>query len=189
MSSVIIAGNTSGTITLDAPNVAGTTTLTLPATSGTVVTTTSGAITSSQVPTGSVVQVVNATYSTQFAQSGATYADTGITASITPSSTSNKILILARIPVRHGVGYNYGSQRWVRNSSVVISEPSQHYETGLAFTSTDLRLVNSYMILDAPASTSSVTYKTQSVCFTATNTYYTCPDSMTASIILMEIKG
>jgi hypothetical protein len=38
MSSVIIAGNTSGTITLDAPNVAGTTTLTLPTTSGTITT-------------------------------------------------------------------------------------------------------------------------------------------------------
>jgi hypothetical protein len=36
MSSVIIAGNTSGTITLDAPAVAGTTTLTLPAQTGTV---------------------------------------------------------------------------------------------------------------------------------------------------------
>jgi hypothetical protein len=39
MSSVVISGNTSGTITLDAPAVAGTTTLTLPATSGTVLTT------------------------------------------------------------------------------------------------------------------------------------------------------
>jgi hypothetical protein len=37
MSSVIIAGNTSGTITLDAPNVAGTTTLTLPTTTDTLV--------------------------------------------------------------------------------------------------------------------------------------------------------
>jgi len=36
MSSVVISGNTSGTITLDAPAVAGTTTLTLPTTSGTV---------------------------------------------------------------------------------------------------------------------------------------------------------
>jgi hypothetical protein len=36
MSSVVISGNTSGTITLDAPAIAGTTTLTLPATSGTV---------------------------------------------------------------------------------------------------------------------------------------------------------
>jgi microcystin-dependent protein len=38
MSSVIIAGNTSGTITLDAPAVAGTTVLTLPTTSGTILT-------------------------------------------------------------------------------------------------------------------------------------------------------
>jgi hypothetical protein len=43
MSSVIIAGNTSGTITLDAPNVAGTTTLTLPTTSGTILTSVSSA--------------------------------------------------------------------------------------------------------------------------------------------------
>ena len=36
MSSVVISGNTSGTITLDAPAVAGTTTLTLPVQTGTV---------------------------------------------------------------------------------------------------------------------------------------------------------
>ena len=46
MSSVIIAGDTSGTVTLAAPAVSGTTTLTLPATTGTVVigTTPSGTI-------------------------------------------------------------------------------------------------------------------------------------------------
>lgn len=38
MSSIIVAGDTSGTVTLAAPAVAGTTTLTLPATSGNVVT-------------------------------------------------------------------------------------------------------------------------------------------------------
>ena len=37
MSSIVVAGDTSGTITLDAPAVAGTTTLTLPTTSGTIV--------------------------------------------------------------------------------------------------------------------------------------------------------
>lgn len=41
MASVVIAGNTSGSVTLDAPAVAGTTTLTLPTTSGTVLTTAS----------------------------------------------------------------------------------------------------------------------------------------------------
>lgn len=44
MSSVVIAGNTSGSVTLAAPDVAGTTTLTLPATSGTVLTDASATI-------------------------------------------------------------------------------------------------------------------------------------------------
>jgi hypothetical protein len=42
MSSLVIAGDTSGSITLQAPAVAGSAVLTLPATSGTVITTTSG---------------------------------------------------------------------------------------------------------------------------------------------------
>ena len=46
MSAVVIAGNTSGTITLDAPNVAGTTVLALPATSGTVLITNGSGIAS-----------------------------------------------------------------------------------------------------------------------------------------------
>lgn len=43
MSSIIVAGNTSGSVTLSAPDVAGTTVLTLPATSGTVLTSAGGA--------------------------------------------------------------------------------------------------------------------------------------------------
>jgi hypothetical protein len=42
MSSIVIAGDTSGSVTLQAPATAGTTVLTLPATSGTVITTASG---------------------------------------------------------------------------------------------------------------------------------------------------
>jgi hypothetical protein len=42
MSSVVIAGDVSGTVTLDAPANAGTTVLTLPATTGTFITTTGG---------------------------------------------------------------------------------------------------------------------------------------------------
>lgn len=44
MSSVIVAGDTSGSVTLQAPAVAGTTVLTLPATTGTVLTTTGGVV-------------------------------------------------------------------------------------------------------------------------------------------------
>jgi hypothetical protein len=55
MSSVVISGDTSGSVTLQAPAVAGTTVLTLPATSGTVVTTaTSTGISGSAITTGTV---------------------------------------------------------------------------------------------------------------------------------------
>ena len=55
MSSVVISGDISGSVTLDAPSVAGTTVLTLPATSGTVVTTaTSSGINGSAITTGTV---------------------------------------------------------------------------------------------------------------------------------------
>lgn len=43
MASIVVSGDTSGTVTLQAPAVAGTTTLTLPATSGTLITTGGGA--------------------------------------------------------------------------------------------------------------------------------------------------
>jgi len=51
MSSVVISGDTSGSVTLQAPAVAGTTVLTLPATSGTVITTTSGTASSATTAT------------------------------------------------------------------------------------------------------------------------------------------
>ena len=52
MSNIAIAGDTSGTVTLQAPAIAGTTTLTLPATSGTLVTTASGQALTSPTITG-----------------------------------------------------------------------------------------------------------------------------------------
>jgi hypothetical protein len=55
MSSVVIAGNTSGSVTLDAPAVAGTTVLTLPTTNGTLITTgTTTGISGSAISTGTV---------------------------------------------------------------------------------------------------------------------------------------
>ena len=51
MSSVVISGDTSGSVTLQAPAVSGTTVLTLPATSGTVITTASGTASSATTAT------------------------------------------------------------------------------------------------------------------------------------------
>ena len=59
MSSVIIAGDTSGTVTLAAPAVAGTTTLTLPATTGTIVTDTATQTLTNKTITGATITVAS----------------------------------------------------------------------------------------------------------------------------------
>jgi hypothetical protein len=96
MSSVVISGDTSGAITLAAPAIAGTNTLTLPANTGTVITTASSgqSIPSAALPAGSVLQVVNATTSTETSSQSSSYADTTLTASITPLFSTSKILVL-----------------------------------------------------------------------------------------------
>ena len=58
--SIVLVGSTSGSCTLQEQAVAGTTVLTLPTTSGTVLTSASS-VTRSQLPVGSVLQVVSTT--------------------------------------------------------------------------------------------------------------------------------
>jgi hypothetical protein len=53
MSSIVVAGDTSGSVTISAPAVAGTPTLTLPTTSGTIVATSGGYVPTSQLGSGS----------------------------------------------------------------------------------------------------------------------------------------
>jgi hypothetical protein len=183
MSSVIIAGDTSGSVTLNAPAVAGTTTLTLPNTSGTMITT-------GNIPTGSVVQVVNATYSTQVTNNTGTYADTGLTASITPSSASNKILVLI---TQSSVGKNTGilssalAIKLVRDSTDIIT-----FGVAIGYTETNIYNLGfspSTSYLDSPSTTSSVTYKTQFANVVNSAGVRVQTDGATSTITLMEIKA
>jgi hypothetical protein len=154
MSSVVIAGDTSGSITLDAPAVAGTTVLTLPATSGTVLTTTSPKV-------GNVIQVVQGTLSSMFSTTSTSFVDTGLSATITPSSASSKILVLihcwAQIDAaaNNGMGFNV-----LRNSTQAYTTTVGYNYVywnngGQNYTS------QAISFLDSPATTSSITYKFQ----------------------------
>ena len=156
MASIVVAGDTSGTVTLAAPAVSGTTTLTLPATSGTVLT--NG--TNTNFPTGSVLQVVQGTLGTQTSSSSSTMADSGITASITPKSSSNKILVIAQL---NGCGKQTGNTyiraKLVRGATdIQVMEALAGYDN-----STGANWIGSISstYLDSPATTSSTTYKIQ----------------------------
>jgi hypothetical protein len=183
MSAVVIAGNTSGTVTLDAPNVAGSTVLTLPTTSGTIVTT-------NTMPTGSILQVVNATYSTQTSTTSSTYTDTGLSASITPSSSSNKILVLTNNNGNYVAGGSTDAGMRFRllrgaTSIAILDEVSVYLDAVTGHSGTSV----STCYLDSPATTSSTTYKTQ---FHSRNNASNCFvnfGSSVSTITLMEIKG
>ena len=165
MSSVIIAGNTSGTITLDAPNVAGTTTLTLPTTSGTRVTT-------NTMPTGSVLQVVQAVKTDRFTTTSGTFVDiTGYSATITPSSTSSKILVISSFHVSNGATSAYVRAQLLRGATALglgdaSGSATQITSTSSIGNSSDPDILNSsYTYLDSPATTSATTYKWQMYTF------------------------
>jgi len=161
MSSVVIAGNTSGSVTLSAPDVAGTTTLTLPSTSGNVIT---SANLSSNLPAGSVLQVVSATKTDTFSSNGGFNAITGLSVSITPSSSSNKIMILVNSGFSSD-GSNYDIMFAIYKNGSALSgaigsaDGSKGRVTFSGANRVQYELNNGGMTyLDSPATTSSITY-------------------------------
>ena len=179
---VVIQPDNSGSLVLQTNN--GTTALTID-TSQNITTTNKLSVAS--MPTGSVVQVVQATYSTAVSNSTGSYADTGLTASITPSSSSNKILIIAnQMGVRkiNDTGVNFNLCR----DGVNIN----NFVTFVAGTSSATEMdVGScvFTYLDSPSTTSSITFKTQFLSrsgIAAVSVQYL---TATSTMTLMEIKG
>ena len=146
--------STSGSITLQEPAVAGTTVLSLPATSGTLITTGSSgqSIPKAALPTGSVLQVVQSEYSTQVSLSSTTFVATTLSASITPTSSSSKVLILVNgVALSNSTSYQC-LQTIYRNSTNLGSG------TGFTFVNLIQDTATSMSCLDSPATTSSTTY-------------------------------
>jgi len=182
MSLVAISGNASGTgtLTIAAPNTNSNFTLTLPTNTGTIVT---------NKTAGTVLQVVNATDSTQLSTSSTSYVDTGLSASITPTSATSKILIFVE---QTGLGKNSGGSGY-RLALNILRDSTQliQFELGAGYTASSVVNVfggSGANYLDSPASTSSITYKTQIKGFDG-GTVYANYDNCTSTITLMEIAA
>jgi len=112
---------------------------------------------------GKVLQVVTATYSTQISSTSTTYADTGLTASITPSSTSSKVLVLVSQGIwvaRNSTGSGVFAQLQ-RNGTAIQTVWQQAEAAQPGGNPVVIATQLPYIKLDSPSSTSSVTYKTQ----------------------------
>lgn len=118
---------------------------------------------------GSVVQVVQGVSTTPSTIASTTYSDTGLSATITPTASTSKILVIVNQAI---TGYRESLEataavQLVRDSTVILTPDgtSQRGSLSIAIQSpgtyVEMALRTSITYLDSPASTSALTYKTQ----------------------------
>ena len=140
-----------------------------------------------QAAQSKVLQMVNATYATQTSNTTTTYADTGLTATITPLFSTSKILVQANLPSRASSGSVYGiAFQLVRNGTGVFSPMSNVFYRDTA--TNNMSALVPVLYLDSPASTSALTYKIQfKIGGGGTGNVLTQIDNDTSYIVLTEI--
>lgn len=136
---------------------------------------------------GGVLQVVSAATTTNTSTTSASYvAVTNLTASITPSSTTSKILVLVNMNL-------YGSNSSTEGA-VTIYRAGADLTAGAGFADTytgssDFIIQAPMMYLDSPSSTSSVTYAVYIKRTQGAGTLQTSLRGTTSTITLMEIAA
>jgi len=187
MSSLVINGDTSGSITLAAPAVSGSNTLTLPTLTGTVLT--------NKTP-GSVLQVVQTVNTTTY--TGVTGSEAyifGLSASITPTSSTSKILISFQIATglidtsssSFNAAATYGVRRGITNAATLVSQARcGAYGNG---SPVEWYGMTTFVALDSPASSSSVTYGIFVANIDGNPTYKINDSSGISNFVLQEIAA
>ena len=139
---------------------------------------------------GKVLQVVQGTLTSNATTTSGSFVDTGLTISITPSSASSKIMIVAM--VRAGSGHT-GTQSANLVVFNMVRDSTQLQAATFGIDKYSANAGNVYgtvnfSYLDSPATTSSTTYKVQYFAATA-NTTATIEANATSisSIVAMEI--
>jgi hypothetical protein len=137
---------------------------------------------------GKVLQVVNASSTTATSITTSTFTDTTVTASITPTSATSKILVLADFPIylqKTASGtYVEGNLRVMRGATE-IGICGQLIE-GASTTSMGIIHKQTFMIMDSPATTSATTYKVQGNIITGASIRVVMTGAI-GSITLLEI--
>jgi hypothetical protein len=135
---------------------------------------------------GKVLQVLQTTLTTQAASSSTTYADTGLTGTITPSSASSKIMVMISLPGAKTAG-NSESGLYLN----IVRGATQIVEVGHVIFYTATSLANyglvTFNYLDSPATTSATTYKVQFKNNEAASSVQVASGNKTCTMILMEI--
>jgi hypothetical protein len=129
------------------------------------------------------------TTSTPVTSATNTFVDSNLTANITCSANTSKVLVLVsqKVTKNNSNTSTMMSMRLVRSGTTIFTPDTSMLETATAVVQNQTFSMN---YLDEPASTSALTYKTQ-FCSTNNNVQVLCQSDTNASsfsqIILMEI--
>jgi hypothetical protein len=141
-----------------------------------------------------ILQVESTPKLDSFTTSSTSLVDvTGLSVSITPSSTSSKVLVLAQVSVGSPTATNFGLQL-VRDSTAIFTSSAGSANATAQFsrhfgTATDTW---TFIYLDSPASSSATTYKIQArtgsgsiIINEGSSTFY----GATSSITVLEVSA
>ena len=136
---------------------------------------------------GKVLQVVQGTETTSVLTSSSSYVTTGLTASITPSSSSNKILIMTTLTVSNRASGGEMMCTLFRDSTNIITQGSQDGFNQNFNSAGRQDATAACVYLDSPSSTSSTAYtvyiKAQG------GSCESMSEGTTGTIVLMEIDA
>jgi hypothetical protein len=173
---------------------------TLPAETGTLLTTattsgisasalSTGTLAAARLPAGSVLQVVANTLATGTSTTSLTFVDVGLSANITPSSASSKVLVLVYPSVSNvDTDSNAITFQVLRDSTSITKAVNHLFFTGFTGSTLTRRAALMLSVLDSPNTTSSTTYKLQFHSRLG-NSVTTNAANDIATITLMEIAG
>jgi|13_taG_2_1085334.scaffolds.fasta_scaffold25330_2 hypothetical protein len=180
-------GATSGSVELGVPDVVGSDVqnVLLPSTAGTL---------DRLERAGNILQVAYGGTSSQVSISTTSYVDSGLTATITPTSSTSKVLVLIDQSCEWtNTGGSGGMGIRVLRDLTIINEPQA---TSVPLSDYIAQATQHYFrhtatILDSPATTSAVTYKTQGRLGGATSANFQAGSTTkgTSRIVLMEVAG
>jgi len=147
----------------------------------------SGAWRTSLNPRGGILQVVQGITTTQVSNSTTTLADTTLTATITPKSASSKVLVTINQHCFKGSG-NSENALVIRlfRGATQIQEISSIMRTATTLENNNYQMMQ---VLDSPATTSAVIYKTQFRNAIGANQVQVQNNSNPSVITLMEVSA
>ena len=150
-----------------------------------------GVPTRAQLPAGSVLQVVQSQVTASISTTSTSFVTSGLSASITPTATSNKVLAVLSGGGQYGAaGGNKNNQTTIYRNAINLGSGSENSLSRLYIVSAELAVPHSASILDSPSTTSSTTYTAYFKAVGGVQVYFNVGgDSGVVTLTLMEIAA